>query len=290
MTPIGSPNSAAPAGNRAGKTSGAELAAGGTTGIEGAVTDPGGMAIGGGSSGPVGGIPTGRGAAGGGSGSGTGIGGTGTGGGTAFPSASAAARKASVIVVPPAIQRTTSPYESEVYFEVDHYVLYGENSTVGIRVPGNEICLEGNHLRTIDAMSFSQTRTDESKCRWLDYGEREEFRCTRDAYSIVTTSNFLSSPVNYSVNMCLAYDKSSCDWRDGGGDGPEREFCKASGVYKGIWAEGTQFFYPCAKSTSQSYTHPLQYQVRFVQDIEFPESRSRQRIVQREMRNIPRCN
>ena len=260
--------------------------------MDGAVTDSDGVAVGGGPAGPAGGAPTGRGslASGSGTGTGKGSGGTGTGGAGGFPSAGAAARKASVIEIPPAIQRQTSPYESEVYTDVDHYILYGENSTVGIRVPGNEICLAGDRLRTIDAMIFQQTRTDESKCRWLDYGERDEFRCTRDAYSIVTTRNFLSSPVNYSVNMCLLYDKSSCDWRDPGGDGPEREFCKASGVYKGIWAEGTQFFYPCAKSTSQAYSHPLQYQVRFVQDIEFPESRNRQRIVQRTMRNIPPCN
>ncbi len=195
-----------------------------------------------------------------------------------------------MIAIPPSIQRTTSPYESEIYAEVDFYVLYEDNSTVGIRVPGNEICLAGDRLRTIDPWAFHENKIDESKCRWLDYGEKDEFKCSRDAHSIVITRSFLSSPVNYSVNMCLAYDKSSCDWRDPGGDGPEREFCKVGGSYKGIWAEGTQFFYPCAKSTSQSYTHPLQYQVRFVQDIEFPESRSRKRIVQRDMRSIPRCD
>jgi len=277
------------ASSKQGESSGG--AAAGSTGLEGAVTDPGGLGIGGSRQGSVGSVPGGRTSSGTGSGTGSraGTGGAPAGGGKGSKGAGTSAREASVITIPPSIQRITSPYESEIYVEVDHYILYEDNSTVGISVPGDEICLAGDRLRTIDPWGFHETKTDESKCRWLDYGEKDEFKCSRDAYRVITINSYLSSPVNYTANICLAYDKSSCTWR-GAGDAPEREICKVRGSYKGIWAESTQFYYRCAKSTIQSYTHPLQYQVRFVQDVEFPGEGLSKRIVQIEMRPIPRCD
>jgi len=60
------------------------------------------------------------------------------------------------------------------------------------------------------------------------------------------------------VNFCLAYDTSSCDWRDPD-DGPEREICRAPEEFKGVWAAGTMFHYRCTKFETRTFTHPLQY-------------------------------
>lgn len=51
----------------------------------------------------------------------------------------------------------------------------------------------------------------------------------------------------------------------------------------------TLFHYKCTKSMSQTFNHPLQYEVRFLQDIEFPEHRMRKRIVHREKRPVAQC-
>jgi hypothetical protein len=39
--------------------------------------------------------------------------------------------------------------------------------------------------------------------------------------------------VNYSVNLYVAYDRSSC-YRAMNDDGPEREVCRTSGKYEGL--------------------------------------------------------
>ncbi len=75
---------------------------------------------------------------------------------------------------------------------------------------------------------------------------------------MVRSSYYLSSPINYSVNSCLVYDRSSCEWRDEG-DGRDQQVCKAISPYEGIWAADTQFHLRCAKWESQAYTHPLRY-------------------------------
>ena len=54
----------------------------------------------------------------------------------------------------------------------------------------------------------------------------------------------------------------------------------------GIWAAGTMFHYPCTKSSSQTFSHPLQYEVRFVQHVEFPDDRMRRRVLLREKRPV----
>jgi hypothetical protein len=114
-------------------------------------------------------------------------------------------------------------------------------------------------------------------------------RCPKEAHTTVVTYNtYLSSPVNYSVNICVAYDRSSCYW-DMRDDGPEREVCRVPGKYDGLWAEGTVFHYPCAKSSNQSFSHPLQYEIRYMQDVEFPEGRTRRRLVLREKRSLAQC-
>ena len=193
------------------------------------------------------------------------------------------------IPIPPAIQRTTSPYESEVYAEVDFYTLFTPDFRNSVNVPANQVCLEKGIIRTIERQVISTRTTDISKCLFDDYGDNIRMRCPKEAYTTeISYNNFLSSPVNYSVNVCLTYDRSSCYW-DAKDDGPEREVCRVRGKYEGIWAQGTAFTYPCAKSTSESFSHPLQYEIRYLQRIEFPEERMRRRLVHREKRSLARC-
>ena len=102
---------------------------------------------------------------------------------------------------------------------------------------------------------------------------------------MVKSSYYLSSPINYSVNSCLVYGRSSCEWPDEG-DGHEKQLSKAISPYEGIWAADTQFHLRCAKWESQSYTHPLQYQVRFLRDVEYQERSFSRRVLLRESRSI----
>jgi hypothetical protein len=192
--------------------------------------------------------------------------------------------------VPPAIQRTTSPYESEVYAEIDFYTLYTPDLRHSVNVPANQVCLEGNIIRTLERQVISHVETDISKCRYDLMGDdQEKMRCPPEAHrTVVSFNNFLSSPVNYSVNQCVAYDRSSCFWQLND-DGPDVEICRLKGKYDGIWMEGTMFHYPCAKSTTQFFSHPLQYEVRFMQDVEFPDDRIRRRFVHREKRPLAPC-
>lgn len=75
---------------------------------------------------------------------------------------------------------------------------------VGVPIPGNEVCREGDQIRTIQAITFQEKKTDISKCEIFDYGEDREEICARDAHSIIESSYYVSSPIIYSVNVCLS--------------------------------------------------------------------------------------
>jgi hypothetical protein len=61
--------------------------------------------------------------------------------------------ESSVIAIPPEIQRTTSPYEGEVYAEADFYTLFTPDLRVSINVPGNEVCLDGEIFAPMNGRS-----------------------------------------------------------------------------------------------------------------------------------------
>jgi hypothetical protein len=249
-------------------------------------SDDGGIVIGGaGSATGTGGVPPGsKGPSP--AGGGTAAGKRGSSSGTGGPSPA----DTSAVAIPDSLQFTTSPYEGEVYVRVDFYVLYGTHTRQGINVPGNQICIDGDLLRTKERITITQTITDISKCYSRDHGDDEKMICPPEARTkTVVFDGHLSSPVTYSFNICLLYDKSNCFWQDPG-DGPEREVCHPGSDYPGIWAEGTMFRYTCTKSQTQTYSHPLQYNVRFMRDIEFPDSRMRPRLLLAESRPISPCN
>ena len=265
-------------------TSPGEEANGGTlAGLGNTETDSGGLSVGSGSGG-TGVGPPGNGGQATGGGSGTGQSGGQVG------AAPAASRPAVIppIVIPPSISGSAASHEGAIYFEVDVYVLFAPGATMGVTIPGNEICQEGNRIRTIVPFESVEKKTDISKCQILDYGEDRREECLPGAHSVVKSSYHLSSPINYSVNSCLVYDRSSCEWPDEG-DGREKQVCKAPSGYEGIWAADTQFHQRCANRESQSYTHPLQYQVRFLRDVEYQERSVSRRVLLRESRSILPC-
>lgn len=155
---------------------------------------------------------------------------------------------------------------SEIYIEVDRYVLYGHNLRYGSSVPANEICLEGDLLRTRETTTFKRPVTDMSKCRTTREGDDEFITCPRDAETkVIVFNDYLFSPLVYGVRTCLSYDRSHCGLLDPG-DG-EQEYCRpADNLYQGIWAAGTKFDYRCTKSNVETFSHPLEYKVRYFRD------------------------
>lgn len=195
-------------------------------------------------------------------------------------------------LLPPPRARS-SPFRrrsSALYAEADFYTLFTPDLRVSVNVPGNEVCRDGEILRTHERKILTRRVTDISKCRYeLQGDDQERMRCPPEAHTtIVTYDNYFSSPVKYTVNICAAYDRSNCyiNLRD---DGPDQEVCRVRGNYEGIWAAGTMFHYPCMKSSRQSFSHPLQYEVRFVQNVEFPDAGMRRRVLLREKRPVAPC-
>jgi hypothetical protein len=254
---------------------------GASSGLGDIVTDPGGIAVGGGPS-----TDSAPGSLGKGTPSGAGSGGAPSSQLKSAPKG-ASNEPPTVITIPESVRRSASPFGEELYVEVDMYTLYNSNIEVGIKIPGNEICLEGDQLRTIRPVTFQQTKTDLSKCRSRTRGDNERWICPSEAHTVISATMFLSSPVAFNINRCLLYDTSSCRWRERADE--SIEICRAKPDYQGIWAPGTQFHYPCAKSEIQLFTHSLEYGVRFMQDIEIRERHPKRKVVHRETRAIRAC-
>ena len=167
--------------------------------------------------------------------------------------------------------------------EVDHYVLEGMN------IPGTDLCIAGDQMRTKGPMTLTQVNTDYSKCRIRTRGDREWEICPPEARSeVVVFKGHLTSPLSYSVNTCREYDKSHCRVRGLGTD-REREYCKVDYKYQGVWAADTILEYKCTNSETVTYRHSLAYNIRYM--VEIPRN---DRIVSREVhrvtQSIPQCS
>ena len=81
-----------------------------------------------------------------------------------------------------------------------------------INVLGTKVCIEGEFLRSKEAATISQIKTDYSKCRYLDFGDGSvSVKCPPQAQTkIIHHNSYLSSPLSYSVRSCLEYDSSNC--------------------------------------------------------------------------------
>jgi hypothetical protein len=181
------------------------------------------------------------------------------------------------------------PDAGAIYPEVDKYVLYGADKRTAINVLGTNVCIEGEFLRSKEATTIAEIKTDYSKCRYLDFGDESvSVKCPAEAQTkIIHYNSYLSSPLSYSVRTCLEYDTSNCYLTTD--QETEREMCRIDFEYEGLWAEGTKFFYRCSKSGSRSYRQPLEYNIRWFMEVYIEERGLRRREVLRETRAVPRC-
>jgi hypothetical protein len=181
------------------------------------------------------------------------------------------------------------PDAGAIYPEVDKYVLYGADKRTPINVLGTDVCIEGEFLRSKEATTIAEIKTDYSKCRYLDFGDESvSVKCPAEAQTkIIHHNSYLSSPLVYSVRTCLEYDTSNCYLTTD--QETEREMCRIDFEYEGLWAEGTKFFYRCSKSGSRSYRQPLEYNIRWFMEVYIEERGLRRREVLRETRAVPRC-
>jgi hypothetical protein len=176
-----------------------------------------------------------------------------------------------------------------IYPEVDKYVLYGADKRTAINVLGTEVCTEGEFLRSKEAATIAEIKTDYSQCRYRDFGDESvSVKCPPEAQTkIIHHNSYLSTPLVYSVRTCLEYDTSNCYLTTD--QETEREMCRIDFEYEGLWTEGTKFFYRCSKSESRSYRQPLEYNIRWFMEVYIEERGLRRREVLRETRAVPRC-
>ena len=176
-----------------------------------------------------------------------------------------------------------------IYPEVDKYVLYGADKRTAINVLGTDVCIEGEFLRSKEATTIAEIKTDYSKCRYLDFGDESvSVKCPPEAQTkIIHYNSHLSSPLSYSVRSCFEYDASNCYLTTD--QETEREMCRIDFEYEGLWGEGTKFFYRCSKSEPRTYRQPLEYNVRWFMEVYIEERGLRRREVLRETRAVPKC-
>jgi hypothetical protein len=158
----------------------------------------------------------------------------------------------------------------------------------GRSVLATELCVAEDQLRTKERITISDVKTDYSKCRVRTRGDREWDICPPEARSeVVVFHGFLASPIRYNVNTCREYDKSHCRIVRRGTE-KEREVCKVDFKYESVWDAGTIFEYRCVSFDVVTYTHPLEYTVRY--KVEIPRG---ERIISREVhrirQTIPQC-
>lgn len=269
-----------------------EEAAPGQAGI---ITDSGGIAVSGLPPSSGGGASTGSGAA---ANSGAG---TGTGSGSGRPSATPGGSPPAygpppgtpdprAIAIPPTVSRSTNSFEGHIYAEADRYVLHGPDLRMGIAVPGNELCVDGNVVRTVYKVKQTQTITNIAQCKSSNDSDEDRWLCPKEAETLaVVFDGYLASPINYTINACLVYDKGHCHERRD--EDQDIEVCRGTVKYEGLWEAGTNFQYRCVKAEARGYSHSLQYKIRFLQDIVSLSDGGRgyTRVLASETRQITKC-
>jgi hypothetical protein len=185
------------------------------------------------------------------------------------------------------------PYDGVLFLDVDLYVLHAPHSNIGIPVPGTQVCIEGDQLRAKEPLKLTDVKTDWGTCK-IDRisDETELLICPDSAHTTkVLFDGYLSSPITYGVNTCLEYDSSHCYLKNPG-TFSQLEICRVDFKYEGIWAEGTIFDYKCTRSETRVYRHPLEYTIRYMQDVEDilnNRMRHKPRLLHKVTRPIPKC-
>lgn len=177
-----------------------------------------------------------------------------------------------------------------LYPEVDNYILYSPDNRMSRNVPGTHVCIDGDIIRSQDAIVITETKTDYSKCEYFEKGDDSipGLKCPPAALTqIVHHDSYLSSSLLYSVRTCIEYDTSNCYTVQV--EDSEREICRVDFEYEGLWVEGTKFYHRCLRSEARTYRQPLQYTVRWFMEVEVHE-RLRRREILRETRTVPVCS
>jgi len=264
-----------------------------SSGVGGSSSAEEGTLAGGGSAGGIpSGIGTGEGT------SGTGAGGTGSGKGTGQGGATSGLGTGSG--VPPGAPGTFSAnvvkaelesYIDGDYFDAflraDHYTLRAGNTRTN--VAGTDVCVDGDQLRTKEPLKLTETLTDHSKCHVrLIGGDREQEFCPPAANTTaVVFEGHAVAPLASDLNVCLEYDKSNC--RIVENNDHTREVCRRPDFnYTGVWAVDTIFVYNCARWETRVHHLRLQYEVRFMVNVERSGKVIRKE-VKRETYFVPRC-
>lgn len=170
---------------------------------------------------------------------------------------------------------------------IDTYSLQAGN--IRRNIPGTDVCIDGDQLRTKEPLSITQIVTDNSKCYMIDRGDRERRFCPSDSRSeVMLYEGHLSSPVTSSVNICREYDDSNCKIYQR--ESSERKICSRHDFeYKGVWATGTLFKYKCVKWNTTIHRQPLQYTIRYLIPFEYAE-RTKLREVYRVTKALEQCD
>jgi hypothetical protein len=212
--------------------------------------------------------------------------GTGSAKSSALPGSSAAGAGAPLAKPKPTVDEILPKrrhiFHGDVYYDVDSYVLEG------VRISAIDLCLDGDHLRTNDPITLTESITDRSLCRIKTRADNEIEYCPPAATkSVIRYAGHLRTPISYSVNVCLVYDNSNCRIIRAGTE-KEREVCRPV-KYEGLWDRTTNFDYKCQSSETRIYHHSIEYTVRHLVDRETADGRYRRQELQRVRYPIPKC-
>jgi hypothetical protein len=176
----------------------------------------------------------------------------------------------------------------DAFLRPDHYTLQAGNTRTNI--PGTDVCVDGDQLRTKESLTISQTQTDHSKCHLrLVGGDLEKETCPAEANTTaVVFEGHAVSPLISNLNVCLEYDKSNC--RIVENNDHTREICSRPNFdYTGTWAVGTIFVYNCKNWETRVYHLPLEYAVRYMVNME-RNGKIIRKEVKRATYSVPRCD
>lgn len=161
--------------------------------------------------------------------------------------------------------------ESTDYLDVDDYHLPVPGSPppgMEIPIPGTDVCIDGDQLRTKRALTITQTETDWSQCEILELGEDEVEYCPPSADTeLLIFKGYLVSPLTYREEVCIEWAPiEDCGESDCPGSIDE-----------------------CLKWKTRTRRHPLQYTIRHIRILEVGDD-DQDLELSRVIRFVPQCN
>lgn len=134
------------------------------------------------------------------------------------------------------------------YLDPDHYSLPLPGAPppgIDLPVPGTDVCIDGDQLRTKQPITLIEWITDYSKCIVIEFSDTDEEYCPSSAETeVVVFKGHLVSPLIYSEEVCIEYYE-------------EEPIFDEDGVGKTL----------CTKWETRTRRHPLQYTVRHIKSM-----------------------